>query len=142
MQKIQVIIFRKREGELEFLLLQRRGKKDFWQGVTGGVEPSDNTIHDAAIRELQEELVLDARSENLIGPVYEFSFVTQRKGHEGTEATEYCFGLEVPEDTLIHLSPEHDAYQWVSFEKAVKQIAFPEPKKVLEILYAQKRSVI
>lgn len=133
-EKVQVIIFRKREGNLEFLLLQRTGKKDFWQGVTGGVELSDKSIQEAAIRELQEELLLDARPEELIGPVYEFSFITQRKGHEGTEAIEYCFGLEVPENTEIHMSPEHDAYQWVAFSQAVAQIAFPEPKKVIKIL--------
>lgn len=137
MKKIQVIIFRKNQAGLEFLLLRKKGEKVFWQGVTGGVEASDEDIKRAALRELKEEIGIDAAIENLIGPLYEFTFITHKKGDEGQEVKEFCFGLEISENSRIRLSQEHDMHKWVSYEDALNIIEYDDPKKVVKIIYTR-----
>lgn len=134
MKKIQVIIFRKNQAGLEFLLLRKKGEKIFWQGVTGGIEPNDENIKKAALRELKEELGIDAAMENLIGPLYEFTFITHKKVDEGQKVKEFCFGLEISENSRIQLSQEHDMHKWVSYEDALRLISYEGPKKVIKII--------
>lgn len=134
MQKVQIIIYRKTEEGLRFLLLRKKGEKVFWQGVTGGVEASDEDIKKAALRELKEEIGIDAATENLIGPLYEFTFITHKKVDEGQKVKEFCFGLEILENSRIQLSQEHDMHKWVSYEDALRLISYEEPKKVIKII--------
>lgn len=137
MEKVQVIIFRKTERGIEFLLLRKKGEKVFWQGVTGGVESYDKSIRDAAFREVNEELQIDTSINELMGPVYDFTFATQRKGHEGQKVREFCFSLEIASKSSIQLSEEHDIYRWLSYEKALQLIAHDDPKKVVRIIYSK-----
>lgn len=133
LKKIQVILFRN-PSKPEFLLLRTSPKRSMqiWQGITGGVEPSDKNLRGAALRELKEELNINAVENNLLGPIHEFQFTTDRKGYEGTIATEYCFAYELPHNFQVKLSDEHDACKWLNFEEAVKLIDFDNPKKTLQ----------
>ncbi len=136
MQKVQVIIFRKKDKRPEFLLLRKKGEKVFWQGITGGIEASDKSIKDAAIREVKEELSIEVKTKDLIGPLHQFTFITPRKGYEGQEVREFCFGLEISPDSSFQLSDEHDAYKWLPFQEALELIAYDNPKKVVKLIYS------
>lgn len=54
--QIECIVFRKTKNVFEFLLLKRLPEKGgFWQPISGGVEKTDNSLINAAFRELKEE---------------------------------------------------------------------------------------
>jgi 8-oxo-dGTP pyrophosphatase MutT (NUDIX family) len=111
--KIQVIVFNKKEDEILFLILKTIPKKDsFWQPITGGVEEGE-TFEEAAIREIGEEIGIK-NNVKLIDIDYSFDFI-----HEDKEKHEKVFGVEVPSESNIIISEEHVEYKWVRGEDAI-----------------------
>ena len=56
-EKVQVVVFKELNEKVEVLLLQtNQSRGQFWQNITGGKEPKDNSNHDAAKREVKEEI--------------------------------------------------------------------------------------
>jgi dATP pyrophosphohydrolase len=135
LQKIQIILFREKRKKLEFLLLKREGlQRSWWQGITGGVEEFDETLKDACVRELNEEINFQTANDKIIGPLNQFEFVTKRKGYEGQTATEYIFAIELPVDFKPILNDEHSEFKWLGFEEAINLIDFKESKDVVKMI--------
>jgi len=130
--KVQVIIFRKNKGNIEFLLLRRIPERGaFWQPVTGGIEEGE-TKRETVIRELREETgIKDKEIIRITEEVYHLKL-------EGDGADEYVFGVEVSPDVNISLKenvyPEHDKYEWHGFEKALSLLKWPGNKEGLRRL--------
>lgn len=135
LKKIQVILYKIEKNETRFLLLKRSGNPEIWQGITGGVETKDKTLLDAAIREIKEELNHTVEIAHIKGPLYEFEFVTNRKGYEGKVAKEYCFSYRLPLEYEVELSNEHTDFAWLPFDKAIERIDFETSKKLLKMVY-------
>ncbi len=128
--KVQVIVFRKNNGNIEFLLLRRIPKKGrFWQPVTGGIEERE-TKKEAVIREVREETGVK-KIIKIIEKVYHLKL-------EGDGSDEYVFGVEILPDANISLKeniyPEHDKYKWYKFEKALSMLRWPGNKEGLRRL--------
>jgi dihydroneopterin triphosphate diphosphatase len=134
-KKVQVIIFKNLKDPLFLLLKTNQGEKSFWQGVTGGVEDTDSSIEEAAIREVSEELSI--KITDLKGPIHSYKFKTSHPDYIGQEMEEFCFYSEVPENTEIILSDEHQEFKWLSFKEAHDLIAHDNPKLVLEKIQLQ-----
>jgi dihydroneopterin triphosphate diphosphatase len=111
--------------EQQVLLIERADEQGagtgFWQSVTGSLEAVDEPWQLAAQREVWEETGIDCgspgctltdwRVENIydIYPQWRHRYAPQVMRN-----TERVFGLLVPADTAVHLSPrEHVAYQWL-----------------------------
>jgi len=47
-------------SDLQVLMMERAGWKDFWQSVTGSVASEAEPLRDTAVREVREETGLDA----------------------------------------------------------------------------------
>lgn len=98
------------ESAPEYLALRRSPDRGgFWQGVTGGVEHTDESIEHAIRREVLEELGLTALS--VIDPDYHFSFDDEHDGN----LREDVFGVQVDSSAEPVLSDEHDAAFWVPY---------------------------
>jgi 8-oxo-dGTP pyrophosphatase MutT (NUDIX family) len=114
-QKIQIVIFA--EGQLlllQFASLYNGG----YQNITGSVEANE-TFHEAAARELMEEVGLAA---NLKDPNLKFNF-SDRWGYQVEEMVFYCEFSKIPS---IKLSEEHQSYKWVPVEKiSLSDFVFP-----------------
>jgi 8-oxo-dGTP pyrophosphatase MutT (NUDIX family) len=136
-RKVQVIVYRLTKGKPEFLLLRRPGPDSFWQGVTGGVEIHDASLHEAAVRELREELGVHADPDRLEGPLHEFEFVRRRPGDHDQVAHEYCFAYCLRDGEEPRLSVEHDQMVWLPHKAAHERIAHDDSKKVLDIVALQ-----
>ena len=53
--QVEAILFRKNEGEIEYLILKRKQERGgFWQPITGGLEEGE-TLMEALRREIKEE---------------------------------------------------------------------------------------
>lgn len=110
----------------EVLLLKRADRPDFWQSVTGSLQPGETPL-DAARRELAEETGLAAdglvdcqrRRRFFIPPDWRGRFapgVTHNLEHE--------FRLELPEAAAVRPNPdEHTEARWLGRDDALARAA-------------------
>ncbi len=107
---------------LEVLLIKRADKMGLWQSVTGSLDALDEPLDATARREVLEETGISTgelhnwQQQN----VYEIYERWRHRYAPGvTQNTEHVFGLCVPPDTPVVLSPrEHVAYQWLPWPEA------------------------
>lgn len=114
-------------ADLQVLLLERADKPDYWQSVTGSLEPGE-TPDEAAIREVREETGLvagdyrfyDMQASN----VYEiYPYWRHRYAPGVTHNTEHMFGLELPAPLPVELAPrEHQRYAWLNWRSAAAKV--------------------
>jgi dATP pyrophosphohydrolase len=127
-----LVVIYKSNGEV--LLIERADRSSFWQSVTGSIDAIDESLSEAAAREVLEETGIDVQ----LLPVnslqdmhhqieYEiYSQWRQRYAPGVTKNTEHWFSLLVPNDISVTLAPrEHVAYQWLPFSEAAKKCFSP-----------------
>ena len=140
-RKVQVwVVAEKGDGVLQVLLLKTNAARgEFWQPVTGGVEPGEG-FDQAALREVEEETGIRC-SESALTRLSSFEFESARGW-----VHEQAFLVRVPSDTTggaIKLdSREHTHYEWVLPEKALQQIHYESNRKVLHEWLTSSRDPI
>jgi dihydroneopterin triphosphate diphosphatase len=118
-ESVLVLVYT-RSGDV--LLLQRRKPLDFWQSVTGSLEPGE--LHaDAAARELAEETGLladDRLTFSGTRRVFEIDPRWQsRYGPGVTHNIEYEWHYCLEEMPVVQLDEaEHSAYRWIQAAEA------------------------
>ena len=115
----------------------------YWHPASGGLEAGEGP-DDAALRELREELELDASGR--FWPVrYEYGYPTAEEPPErqaqwppGMERIAVTgFIVEVPEDFEPTLNFQHDDYRWCSLDEAVALFRWPDVGEALKELWRQ-----
>lgn len=95
------------------LLAQRADNEDFlpgyWEQVGGKVDPGESR-EDAIVREVKEEAGITVKP---MRSYHQFEY-THR---DGRLMCEYAYVCELVGDPEIMLSPEHEAYKWVTPEE-------------------------
>ena len=124
---IQSIIYRKRNGGFEVLLLKRAEPRGgFWSVVNGTLE-LDESIIESRERELFEETgikeVLHWSNE-----INRFSF-----SFKDCIMIVLVYGAEVGGNQKVVINDEHTEYQWISFEEAMLVVKFDDDKKGLRM---------
>ena len=110
--------------DLQVLMMERTGWKDFWQSVTGSVTDESEPLRDTAIREVREETGLDASRYDLrdwgIENRFEIFKRHQSRYAPGvTHNLEHVFGMKVPAPLEVALDPaEHLSYRWLPYREA------------------------
>ena len=118
--------------ELEVLLIERADKPGFWQSVTGSKDALNEPNELTARREVFEETGIEVGSAGVplgnlrdwaLRNVYEIYPVWRHRYAPGvTHNTEHVFGLCVPRDVPVTLSPrEHVARVWLPWREAADQ---------------------
>ena len=128
-KQIEVFLYKRdpKKGFL-FLLMRRVPKRGgFWQPLTGGVEDKE-TLEEAIKRETLEETGV-VKLLKLTDSKYCYEFTDEGRHH-----IEYIFGVEIPINAKIHLSREHDDFQWVNKNEALRLLKWPGNKKGLQRL--------
>jgi len=121
---------------LEVLLIKRADADDFWQSVTGAKDTLAESFVQTARREVLEETGIDCALGSALAAqlqdwqlenVYEIYPRWRHRYAPGvTHNTEHLFGLQVPADTPVRLSPhEHTAYQWLPYKQAAEACFSP-----------------
>ncbi len=127
-----VIIFRKSEGKLFYLLLHyprgSRRPKPYWDFPKGHIEKGEKPTMTAR-RETTEETGLTDISfikgfEEKIKYFFEFKSKTILKF--------VVFYLAETKTKRVKISKEHIGYKWLLFEKALKQLKFQNAKAILK----------
>jgi len=128
--------------DLDVLVIERADRPGFWQSVTGSKDAIDEPLLETAIREVAEEtgIVIEAAPpaaadhgsargttvsvEHLqdwqLSNVYEIYPAWGYRYAPGvTHNTEHVFGLQVPPDIPVVLSPrEHMNFMWLPWKEA------------------------
>ena len=131
----------RRSGE-QFLVLHRSpAQGGYWHPASGALEEGENA-EQAALRELRQELDLDARGR--IWPVsYEYGYAADEEPPErraqwplGTERIAVTgFIVEAPPDFEPTLNWEHDDYRWCRRDDAVALFRWPDVGRALGELW-------
>ena len=126
--------------ERDVLLIDRADHPGFWQSVTGSKDFSDESLVDAAVREVQEETGIQADASHLkdwaVSNIYDIYPAWQHRYAPGvTRNTEHVFSLCVPSGTQITLSPtEHTAFQWLPYRDAADVCYSPSNAEAILML--------
>lgn len=121
---------------LEVLLLERADYPGYWQSVTGSRD-DEESLRATAIREVREETGLDAMRYILSDwqqqNTYEIYPKWRHRYPPGTtHNTEHVFGMELPEQTAVQLSPrEHVKYQWLPWQAAAEKVFSPSNRAAI-----------
>jgi dATP pyrophosphohydrolase len=135
-ESVLVVIY---SANLDVLLIERADKPGYWQSVTGSKDTLEESLMETAVREVAEETGIIVDDElpssvprtNLrdwcLSNVYEIYPVWRHRYAPGvTRNTEHVFGLLVPRDMTITLSPrEHVQYRWLPYREAADQCFSP-----------------
>jgi dATP pyrophosphohydrolase len=134
----QVIVFPYRQTEdriFEYAIFFRRTLRygDFWQAISGGGEDDESPLQ-AARREANEEggLPLETAYIQLdcTAGIPAPQAAGMLWGPDVLIVPEYAFGAEAQDHEII-LSPEHTAYQWVTYEDAQSMLRFDSNRNAL-----------
>ena len=127
--QIEVFFYKRLpDNRCSFLLMKRVPERGgFWQPLTGGVEQGE-TFEEAIKREAFEETGITEIVE-VVDSNYHYEFTDEGRHH-----FEYIFGVEVPADTNVQLSHEHDDLQWVGKDEALQLLKWPGNKEGLRKL--------
>jgi dATP pyrophosphohydrolase len=123
-------------ADREVLLIERADKPGFWQSVTGSKDAPDEPLATTAVREVMEETGIAVGSAEVplhqlldwhFRNVYEIYPVWRHRYAPGvTHNTEHVFGLRVPRDLPITLSPrEHLRHEWLDWRAAADKCFSP-----------------
>ncbi|MEO7338924.1 MAG: dihydroneopterin triphosphate diphosphatase [Caldimonas sp.] len=122
---------------LDVLLIERADAPGFWQSVTGSKDTTGEPAALTARREVFEETGIDvgttpgvaasALVDWALANVYEIYPVWRHRYAPGvTQNTEFVFGLRVPRDVPVVLSPrEHTAHAWLPWREAADRCFSP-----------------
>jgi 8-oxo-dGTP pyrophosphatase MutT (NUDIX family) len=142
----EVQMFVCRRSGAEFLVLHRTPPWAYWHPASGALEEGEGP-EEAALRELHEELALDANGR--FWPVrHEYGYPAadepperQAEWPPGTEwITVTGFIVEAPNHFEPTLNFEHDDYRWCSRKQATALFRWPDVGEALESLWRQRSS--
>ncbi len=110
----------------EILLLHKPRKRDAWQLLQGGIE-QDETVTQAALRELQEEAGITGAQilgESVEAYQYDFPTSYRRFRPDHVCGQRICFAIAiVPAETAVTVDTrEVDAYVWVTADQVRQYI--------------------
>ena len=114
------IVFRRRQGRPEVLIVTARKRRKRWVLPKGGVKPGEKP-RAAAIRECREEA-------GVTGRVVELAGVAEYGTKAGRVRVEY-FIIEFTRE-VEHAEDERD-YQWCAVEDAIAQLTYASARRVL-----------
>ena len=138
-ESVLVVIY---TADLDVLLIERADKAGFWQSVTGSLDAVDEPLLTTATRELFEETGIVADGSSIVlqdwqlSNIYEIYPVWRHRYAPGvTHNTEHVFGVCVPRETPITLSPrEHTAFCWLPREMAAERCFSPSNAEAILML--------
>jgi lipoyl(octanoyl) transferase len=117
------------------LLLHRRAVRgDFWQPITGSMEPDESAV-DTARREIHEETG-QAAEPHALGLVQSFMIESQYLASRYPApiiANEIVFRADLDSSAPIRLDEEeHDRWGWFTFAEAYERIRWTDDREALE----------
>ncbi|MCA3003361.1 MAG: NUDIX domain-containing protein [Rhodocyclaceae bacterium] len=139
---VQVFVIAKHGSTWSVLLLQRNPRPelslpDFWQGVSGALEPGES-FEAAAIREVWEETSIRLQSVNSACFEHVYPIKAEWRNSYGPEPThvqEKVFYGVIPEMRIPKLSDEHKAFGWCVQSEALSLLTFANNAQCVQAVF-------
>ncbi|MHB8352421.1 MAG: NUDIX domain-containing protein [Thermoplasmata archaeon] len=110
---------------LSVLVLRRPpGRGGFWVPVSGKVDRTDPDLPSALRRELAEETGFVPPR-----PLQPLDWSVRFEGPDGGRWRLHAYAVELDARYVPTLSPEHDAFRWVSFSEAQASLHYPDNRE-------------
>lgn len=123
--------YRREQNEVEFLVFKRAADVQYahhWRMIGGKVN-SNETHHEAALRELKEETGL---SPDLFWTI---PSVNQFYDYDSDRILQIpAFGARISKESSVMLNHEHVSYKWISEDQLDTYIQWPEQKRLMKLL--------
>lgn len=130
-KSVGAVVFRKLDSSYLFLLLYKKPNdkyKESWDFPRGNVEKGEGDL-ETLKREVEEETSIT--NLNIISGFRDrISWFYKRDGQLVSKEVIYYVAETKISEVLI--SSEHDAFEWLSFNDALKRITFKNAKIILE----------
>lgn len=120
------VVFRKENNTILYLLLHYKYKSEYLGFPRGSIEEGESE-RQTAEREIKEETGLDVQF--LEGFREQIHWFYRREGD--TVSKNLILFLAQAKDDHVRVSDEHVGYKWLTFEEAIDQIKFENPRRVL-----------
>jgi 8-oxo-dGTP pyrophosphatase MutT (NUDIX family) len=121
----------------EYLILKRKRHWIGWEFPKGGVKKFE-TIKKTIKRELKEETGLEIIKETINNHKHKGKFLYKKSenfNHDGQKYRLYSVKVKKKKTNLKNNPDrEHSSAKWVSYEKAMKMLTWPNQKKCLKIV--------
>lgn len=131
---IFLVVFRKENEKIFYLLLKRKMHWHGWECVKGGVEKRES-LRQAIKRELREEAGLRAGKIINMNKNEKFLYPPGFRGWPGFKGMIYwIFALETNSKKIKIDRIEHSGYKWLEYKKAYKKLTFNEQKRALKLV--------
>jgi lipoyl(octanoyl) transferase len=116
-----------------FLILRRPPSRDrIWVPVSGKVDPGDADLERALRRELAEETGFrDFRS------FFSLDWHVRFDGPDGRPWRLHAYGVELSGEPSPALSAEHDAFEWVDADEAVRRLHYEDNREAVRRVRAR-----
>ena len=124
---VDVFPFVRTDEGLRLLIMRRAADESYpgiWQGVAGRINPGETAVA-AARRELKEETGREARN------LYTLDHVSTYYLHASNELLHVPAFIAELADMNLQISPEHDSFQWLSLDDAVKLASWKPYREAL-----------
>ncbi len=123
------MVYRRHGGRIEILLAARRTRRGeiAWGLAKGGIEP-DESVEDAAVREVREETGIDAAIEESLGEtryIYIWEDVRVRK------TVHFFLMRAVGGDPADH-DDEMEDVRWMPLPRALKRATYKGEREILQ----------
>ncbi|TAK59852.1 MAG: NUDIX domain-containing protein [Bacteroidetes bacterium] len=131
---IEMVVFKLEQDKPLYLLLHRQKKEklypNIWQILSGSIEKGEKAV-EAALRELEEETKLKPTA------FWVAPYVTQFYD-AAYDSMNLCpvFAAQVEAGSTPILSDEHDEFQWLPFEEAIKFPVWYGQKEAVRVVHA------
>lgn len=133
---VQVFVFYK-EPSFKVLILKRTPERSgYWQPVCGGVENGEKLI-ETALREVLEETGIK-NIKSIIDLEYTFTYKETKKGVL-MDMQDYCFAVEIENESDVKLSDEHEEFRWCSYIEAKEYLKWEHNLIALEKLKKESK---
>ncbi|MDD5148549.1 MAG: NUDIX domain-containing protein [Candidatus ainarchaeum sp.] len=124
---VGAVVFHKKSHETRFLLLHYTS--GHWDFAKGHVEENE-TEEQVLWRELEEETGITKKQAKIIPGFRERITYFYKKGEETIFKEVIILLVESATDS-VRLSPEHNEFDWLVFERALKKTTFANAKQIL-----------
>lgn len=128
-----VVVYRKEDNKIKYLLLRRKLRWKGWEFPKGGQEGNETPMQ-TVIRELKEETGQYSARITKLNFKGRYDFKKKHLEFPDYKGQEFqLFLAEIEEKNIKIDKREHSSFKWLEFKEALKIIDFPEKKKSLEI---------
>ena len=120
------VVYRKNNGEIEYLLLESQNKGHFWGFPKGHVEGNE-TLEETAIREIREET-------QLVLPIdTSFHVYTEYDLPNGNRKQRTLYTADLTQNEDIHLQAEEiKNCGWFNYKDARERLTYDNLKELLD----------